>query len=148
MEKQTNISFRTFLIEDYEALFELWNLVGLSVKKQGRDSKVEIEKELQRACGKFILAEINSKLIGAVLVTHDGRKGWLNRLAIHPDYRKQGIGNRLVKQAENYLTDIGIGIYACLIEDYNTTSLEVFQKLGYIEFKGMHYLTKRSHPEI
>lgn len=144
----TIISYRSFKLNDYKALINLWKLSGLPVKLEGRDRRIEIEKELQRGCAEFILAEINNQIIGAILVTHDGRKGWLNRLAIHPNYRKQGIGKELVKRAEDHLTNIGIRIFACLIEDYNTTSLEVFQKLGYIDFKGIHYLTKRKYPEI
>lgn len=146
--KMTMIVYRSFKLNDYYALIALWKLSGLPVKLEGRDSRIEIEKELQRGCAEFILAEDNSKLIGAIIATHDGRKGWLNRLAIHPDYRKQGIGKELVKRAEDHLTNIGIGIFACLIEDYNTTSLEVFQKLGYIRFEGIQYLTKRKYPEI
>ena len=54
----------------------------------------------------------------------------------------------LVDAAEKWLDEQGIGIYACQIEDYNEDSLEVFKKLGYIPFEGMHYLTKRKYPEI
>jgi len=144
----TTINYRTFKLEDYDSLIKLWQLSGLPIKDQGRDSRIEIEKEMQRGCAEIILAEDNSKMIGAILATHDGRKGWINRLSIHPDYRKLGIGKELVKRAEDHLTKVGIGIFACLIEDYNSTSLEVFRKLGYVDFEGMHYLTKRIHPDV
>jgi GNAT superfamily N-acetyltransferase len=142
------IRFKKFDIEDYNAVKELWKLSGLPIKDKGRDSLEKIQEELKRGIAHFILAEFESQLIGAVLITHDGRKGWINRLAVHPNFRQKGIAGLIVKKVEDYLYNIGIEIIACLIEDYNKESLEVFQKLGYIEFPNMHYLTKRKHPEV
>lgn len=139
---------RIFNINDYEAITSLWEECGLPYKPQGRDSRESIEKELEKGIAIFLVAEEEGKIIGSVLGTHDGRKGWINRLSVLPEYRKSGVGKKLVEETERRLHDLGIGIIACLIEDYNQTSLEVFTKLGYIEFPGMHYLTKREHPDI
>lgn len=135
-------------MNDYNAVVELWKLSNLPIKDKGRDRSEKIQEELKHGIAHFILAEFESQLIGTVLITHDGRKGWINRLAIHPDYRNKGIAKLVVQKAEDYLHQIGIEIIACLIEDYNQESLEVFQKLGYIEFQNMHYLTKKKHPEV
>ncbi len=142
------IKYTSFEISDYNSLVELWQKAGLPVKLNGRDSKLEIEKELKRGIVNILLAKDEDILVGTIMITHDGRKGWLNRLAILPEYRNKGLAKTLVHKAEKHLNSIGIGIFACLIEDYNSVSLEVFQKLGYIDFKGIHYLTKREHPEI
>ena len=148
MEKRTQkINIRNFQLTDYEILIDLWNQAGLPYKPNGRDSKKSIEEELKRACASILIAETD-RAIGTVFATHDGRKGWINRLAVIPEFRKKGIGRMRVEEAEKILHSKGIGIIACLIEDYNTTSFETFKKLGYIEFEGIHYLTKRSHPDI
>ena len=142
------IRYRNFSMADYDAVVELWKLSGLPIKDKGRDRPEKIKEELKRGIAHFILAESENKLIGVVLLTHDGRKGWINRLAVHPNYRNKGIAHIIVKKSEEYFHQIGIEIIACLIENYNQESLEVFQKLGYIEFKNMHYLTKKKHPEV
>jgi N-acetylglutamate synthase-like GNAT family acetyltransferase len=103
---------------------------------------------LKKGIAHFLLAEFNNQLIGVVLLTHDGRKGWINRLAVHSDYRQKELARLLVQKSENYFHSIDINIIAYIIEDYNQASLATFQKLGYIEFKGMHYLTKRKYPYI
>jgi GNAT superfamily N-acetyltransferase len=139
---------RTCTIEDYNLLVSLWEQSGLPYKPEGRDSMKSIAREMETSTGRFIIAEIDEKPVGTILTTHDGRKGWINRLAVVPEYRNKGIGRALVEYAEELFHQQGIGIFACLIEDYNQHSLEVFKKLGYLEFKGMHYLTKRSHPGI
>lgn len=133
---------------DYPKLIDIWETAGLPYKPHGRDSEKSIEKELKRGVGKFLFALIEEVYAGVVLVTHDGRKGWINRVAVLPEYQNKGIAKQLVDAAEKWLDNQGIGIYACQIEDYNEDSLEVFKKLGYIPFEGMHYLTKRKYPEI
>ncbi len=142
------ITFKDFSINDYDAVLKLWKLAGLPVKDKGRDCPEKIEEELKRGIAHFILAQYRSELIGVALVTHDGRKGWINRIAVHPDYRRKGLARLLVEKAEKHLNEIGIEIVACLIEDYNTNSLLTFQKLGYVDFEGIHYLTKRKNPEV
>ncbi len=142
------IIIREFTLSDYDLLIDLWNQAELPFKPLGRDSKESIREELTRGCASILIAEQSNSAIGTVFATHDGRKGWINRLAVIPEFRKKGIARMLVQKAEQILAEKGIGIIACLIEEYNQTSYETFQKLGYVKFEGVHYLTKRSHPDI
>lgn len=142
------ITIRKASINDYDTLVDLWTASGLPYKPEGRDSRETMQKEFQRGISTYLIAEDQQKPIGTVLITHDGRRGWINRLAVTPGYRKRGIARQLINEAEKVLDEQGIGIYACLIEGYNQTSLEVFQKLGYVDFEGIHYLTKRKFPGI
>lgn len=142
------LEIHSYKTGDYQKLIHIWESAGLPYKPQGRDSEKSIEAEIEKGTGEFLFAIISNIYIGSVLVTHDGRKGWINRVAVLPQYRNRGIAKQLVHAAEKWLDQQGIGIYACLIEDYNRDSLEVFKKLGYIPFEGIHYLTKRKFPEI
>lgn len=133
---------------DYDNLIMLWEKAELPYKPNGRDSRENIEKEVTTNNCRFLFAKIEDVYIGSVLVTHDGRKGWINRVVVLPKYQKQGIARKLVEAGEHWLKDQGIGIFACQIEDYNDDSYEAFQKMGYIPFEGIRYLTKRIHPDI
>lgn len=133
---------------DYDILTGIWEKAGLPYKSKGRDSRESIEKEISLDCNRFLFAVHDGRYIGTILTTHDGRKGWINRVAILPEYRHHGIARKLVEAGEQWLDEQGIGIYACMIEDYNDDSFEAFKKMGYIPFKGMRYLTKRKFPEI
>ncbi len=143
-----NIIIREFKLSDYDLLIALWKQAGLPFKPNGRDSRASMKEELKKGIASILIAEKDGMAIGTVFATHDGRKGWINRLAIIPEFRKKGIGRLLVEKAEKVLAEKGIGIIACLIEEYNQTSFETFQKLGYVKFEGIHYLTKRIHPDI
>jgi len=133
---------------DYKILIEIWEKAGLPYKPRGRDSKTNIEKETKLNSNQFLFAIADNAFVGSILATHDGRKGWINRVAVIPEYRKKGIARKLVVAAEDWLEKQGIGIYACLIEDYNQESFEAFKKMGYIPFEGVHYLTKRKFPDV
>lgn len=143
-----NIIFESYKKGDYKKLTLLWEKAGLPYKPKGRDSEKSIEKEVMFDCNLYLFALLDKKVVGSILVTHDGRKGWINRVAVLPDYRRMGIARKLVKAGEEWLDSKRIYIYACLIEEYNKDSLEAFQKMDYIPFKGIHYLTKRKFPEI
>jgi GNAT superfamily N-acetyltransferase len=133
---------------DYDALISIWEKAGLPYKPKGRDSREKIEAEVTSDCNSFMFAKQDGEYVGAILVTHDGRKGWINRVAVLPEFRKHGIARKLVEAGEDWLKSRGIGIFACQIEDYNKSSLEAFKRMGYIPFEGIHYLTKREYPEI
>lgn len=142
------VQFIEYKPGDYIKLIGIWEKAGLPYKSKGRDSKENIERETKLNCNQFLFALIDEKYAGTILVTHDGRKGWINRVAVLPEFRGRGIARKLVEAAENWLDKEGIGIYTCLIEDYNQDSFEAFKKMGYIPFEGIHYLTKRKFPEI
>ncbi len=133
---------------DYDLLVHLWKQAELPFKSQGRDSRTHIKIEMNNANEIFLLGFVQDKPVATVLVTHDGRKGWINRMAVVPDFQKKGIARQMVKASEDWLIEQGIGIFACMIESYNDASFQAFQHMGYVPFEGIHYLTKRLDPDI
>jgi ribosomal protein S18 acetylase RimI-like enzyme len=133
---------------DYSRITALWQAAGLHVRPAGRDSQEAFERQmaggLQSAIG---IKTEGGDLIGVVLATHDRRKGWINRLAVHPEWRRRGVAKQLIVAAENMLHEQGIDVIAALIEPGNTPSLECFLDSGYEEYVGLHYVSKRSRAE-
>lgn len=145
---ETTWTVVTLTALDYEAVRKLWELAGLHIKPIGRDSQEQFAQQLATGLQTVIGVQAEGKLIGVVLATHDGRKGWINRLAVHPDYRRQGVGKRLIDEAERVLHEQGMQIIAALIEDHNTASLALFQHAGYSDFSEIHYVTKRDKDDV
>lgn len=129
-------------------LHTLWDQAGLSYRPTGRDELSRLRRMIEQDVETYWAIFEADRLIGVILASHDGRKGWLNRLAIEPGHRGRGLAQLLIRRAEDYLHDQGIEIIAVLIEPGNTASLSLFQKCGYIDFPGMSYLTKRSREDI
>ncbi len=133
---------------DYDELIALWEAAGLPYRPRGRDGRKRIAREIGGACSIFLAAEERGEsLVGAVLGTHDGRKGWINRLAVRPEHRGRGIGSALVAAVEERLRAMGIEIVTCLIEDWNEESMAFFERIGYVRHPDIVYFSKRRSPE-
>ena len=142
------LSIREFTSDDYDTLIKVWQEAKLPYKPAGRDRKESIAEEIERANAVFLVGEINGEIVGSAFGTHDGRKGWINRVAVRPRYQRQGVAAKLVSEVERRLESMGIGIIACLIEDWNKESINFFEKIGYQSHKNIIYFTKRKESEI
>jgi len=140
-------NIRDLKMADYDDLLRLWQIANLPCRPDGRDSREAIAKEMQRSETCFLGMFDNDKLIGVVLGTSDGRKGWINRLAVDPEYRRQGLGKILIKECEAFLGKLGIKVFAALIEGDNRPSFAIFEKAGYKFAKDIAYYSKRSSPD-
>jgi len=143
-----DIRIRPFRVEDYDRVMDLWARGGLPLKPEGRDRRESIARQIGLPNVRFLVGEDGEggPVIGTVFATHDGRKGWINRVAVDASLRRRGIGARLVREAERWLESQGLDILACLIESDNEVSMAVFEQLGYTKHPEIIYFAKRSHP--
>jgi ribosomal protein S18 acetylase RimI-like enzyme len=103
-----------------------------------------VARQLASGVQTILGLEVDGQLIGSVVVTHDSRKGWINRLVVDPDHRRRGHATHLIAAAEETLREQGMRVIAILIESGNDASLALFQKAGYVEIDPpIHYLSKR-----
>ena len=138
---------RSLVQKDHDDLVTLWEESGLSYRPKGRDSKELLQKQIEENHDLYLGAFSNDKLIGCVIATFDGRKGWINRLAVSPEYRRQGIGQQLIDAAEKALKKRGATVIGVLIFDTNTPSLNLFEKMGYTIHDNILYVSKRDSEE-
>lgn len=91
----TEYALRVMNIEDYEAVYALWNTIhGIGLRSLD-DSRDGIGRFLQRNPTTSVVAECDGKIVGAILCGHDGRRGCLYHVCVHEDYRKRGIGKAM-----------------------------------------------------
>ena len=69
--------------------------------------------------------------IGAVMVGHDGHRGWIYYLAADPRRRRQGIGKKLVDAVELWLEARGIPKLQLMIRESNTPVVSFYERLGF-----------------
>jgi len=142
-QNEDDISFRPMLESELDKLQALWTEAGLPYRPQGRDSMPNLKTQLKDAPDLFIGAFSNERLLGAVIASDDGRKGWINRLAVHPSARNTGIGKGLVRACEDALRRRGRELFAVLVERDNEESMEFFEKIGYKFEEDILYYTRR-----
>ncbi|MHA2250425.1 MAG: GNAT family N-acetyltransferase [Candidatus Kariarchaeaceae archaeon] len=131
-------------IDDYNKIKHLWESSEIPYKPLGRDSYDFLKNRLETSPTWLLGIRSNENLlIGVVIVSHDGQRGWINRLAVHASHRRKGFALQLIKAAEELLTEQGIRLWTALIEDYNTISQTLFQKAGYHKHDDVIYFSKR-----
>lgn len=132
-------------IEEHEikAMRDLWTIAGLQFRPKGRDALASLRRQLRHAPDLFLGAFERDRMIGVVIASDDGRKGWINRLAVHPGWRRRGVGAALVRACERALRRRSRRLIAVLIESDNGVSREFFMSTGYRPETDIHYYTKR-----
>ncbi len=155
--KTSKYSIRRLRPSDYGELLSVWERAGLPSRPKGRDSREEMARQLRLATSIYLKVVFGEgtrgpgqrereKMVAVVLGTHDGRKGWINRLAVLPEHRRTGIGRMLVVELERRFKKLGLDICSGLVEDWNDGSFRFFRKLGYTVHRDILYISKRKSP--
>ena len=126
----------------FEQTMQLWRISD-GVRLKSVDSRKTIERFLERNSGLSYVAIDDTKVIGAVLCSHDGRIGYLTHLAVHPEYRRQGIGRSLVGRCFYALMSISISQCALMMMEEDQNAINFLKKIaiaGRIEMMMMKKL--------
>ena len=120
---------KEFEFEDFEAVIALWENAGLHLNMS--DSRQALKQALERDADLFLVAVEGDGLVGAVLGRYDGRRGWVNHLAVARHYREQGIGRQLMQEVERRLQLKGCARVCLFIEPGNAGIETFYQQFGY-----------------
>lgn len=99
---------RKMVIDDYEAVFDLWTKTEWMGLRSLDDSREGIGQFLKRNPETCFVSLNAAHVTGAILCGHDGRRGYIYHTVVHPDYRRQGIGTALTEAAVAALQKEGI----------------------------------------
>jgi len=95
MSEAGGVTLRPFVLSDYADALALWQLSD-GVQLRDADSVDAITRYLARNPGLSFVAQADGAVVGTILAGHDGRRGYLQHVAVHPDWQRQHIGTRLV----------------------------------------------------
>jgi len=138
---------RRLSIDDYEEIVNLWADAGLPFKPKGRDSRAMMAKELQQESVAYFGLYEENNLLAVGIANYDGRRGWINRVAVDPDKRGEGLAGMIIEECEKFMRARGAVVLTALIEDINEPSISCFQKAGYICDRSWLYFSKRESRE-
>lgn len=92
-----SIIVREISQEDYESLISFWsNINGLEIDES--ETKGSFEIFLERNKSMSFLALDGEKVVGSSLASHNGRRRFLNHLAVEPTHRGRGLAKELVEK--------------------------------------------------
>jgi N-acetylglutamate synthase len=101
------VQYRTLSIADHAALMELWRSCD-GVLLRDADSPQNMEKYLRRNPGLSFVAAAEGAIVGSLMAGHDGRRGYIQHLAVATGLRRQGIAGRLLELCLEALKREGI----------------------------------------
>lgn len=87
---------RTIAIEDHERLLPFWKENYFANEL---DEFKPFQLFLEKNPGLSFLAEDHGAIVGTVLGSFDGRRGYIQKLVVRKDVRNKGLGKQLIGKA-------------------------------------------------
>ena len=125
----------TLLIEpatehDERAVTHLWRACGLTVDYN--DPATDFRFARAGASSDVLVARAEcGRIVGSVMVGHDGHRGWLYYVAADPMRQREGIGAAMVEAAERWLHERGVVKVQLLVRETNAGVVAFYQTLGF-----------------
>jgi ribosomal protein S18 acetylase RimI-like enzyme len=135
------VEYRIMTMGDYEQAYDLWILCGNGLNDKD-DSPEGIEKYLKRNPTTSFVATCDGKVVGVILCGHDGRRGIIQHACVSPDYRRLGIGNKLVELALGALKDEGINKVLLVAFKKNEGGNAFWEAQGFTIREDLNYRNK------
>lgn len=130
------------LPEDFDVVYVLWQSLPLDI------ASYEIEKEeilmtIKLNPTSCLVAEVEGKIVGAVIGAFNGRRGWINHLAIDEKFQKKGYGTKLFDACEQALKKVGARVIILSVEYKNLKALPFYLTRNYIPYHEALLLRKK-----
>lgn len=133
------VTVRSMQIEDYDQVYALWMTIhGFSIRTID-DSREGVERFLKRNPGISVVAEMDGRVVGAILCGHDGRRGCLYHVCVHEAYRMNGIGRAMVVHCMNALQQEGINKVSLIAFTKNDIGNAFWKQIGWTKREDLNY---------
>ncbi len=115
--------------DDYEPVAALWERCHLSAPHNEPRAMFDRKRAYQAEL--FLVGELGGKLVASVMAGYEGRRGWINLLAVDPDYRRRGFGRAMMAAAHERLSALGCPKVNLQIRVWNADAIAFYERLGY-----------------
>lgn len=122
---------RPYVDSDLEEIIALWELCDLT--RPWNNPEIDIFRKAAQKDGLFLVAVKDEQLIATLMGGYDGHRGWVNYLAVHPHYQRNGIATALIQHLEKRLIALGCPKLQLLIHKENIDVQNFYEQLGYEE---------------
>ena len=108
----------------------LWHATELT--RPWNDPDADLRRALDGPAS-TVLAALgdDGALLGTAMVGHDGHRGWVYYLAVHPDAQRQGIGGALMRACERWVEERGVPKIQLMVRATNAQVLRFYAAIGY-----------------
>jgi ribosomal protein S18 acetylase RimI-like enzyme len=129
MKIRDEIQIRPYQSADRDNIINLWADCNLVVPQN--NPYRDIERKLKVNPEWFLVGFYQNKLIATCMIGYEGHRGWINYLAVAPAYRRQGIGARMMEEAECILKKAGCAKINLQVRETNKDVVQFYESIGY-----------------
>lgn len=94
-------------------------------------SKESIKKELKNNLARYLVAQLDDKIVGYVGVWFVVDEGHITNVAVHSEYRGKKIGDKLVKEMVELCNKNHIVAMTLEVRSSNTVAQNLYRKYGF-----------------
>lgn len=107
------------------------NLEDSGIFNEIFDNEQNLRAKIEGDPESILVAEADNQVVGNVFLVQDGWASSIFRLAVRKNYREQGIGSRLLTEAEDRLRQRGAKVVELFANDHNFELLAFYAKRRY-----------------
>jgi len=122
---------RPYQPSDEPSLINLWQQCSLT--RPWNDPRKDIARKLLVQPEWFLVGIVGDRLMASVMAGYDGHRGWINYLAVAPDFRRAGYGRAMMAEAENLLHGFGCAKINLQIRKDNLDAIAFYESIGFTE---------------
>lgn len=126
----SDVAIREFEPADSDGVIDLWRECGLL--RPWNDPEKDIARKVADSPWGLLVAEVDGRLVGALMVGYDGHRGSINYLAVSPALRGGGLGRVLVAHAEAVLVARGCPKVNLSVRGDNVEAIGFYEHVGYV----------------
>lgn len=133
------LTIRVMTMDDYEKVYELWMSIKGFAMRSIDDSKEGVERFIHRNPTTSMVAVVQDQIVGAILCGHDGRRGSLYHVCVKEEYRKHGIGQKMVQECLLALKKEQISKVSLIAFESNEVGNQFWKGLGWVYREDVNY---------
>ena len=120
---------RPYLSEEESEVIRPWCKCNLTRARNNPEKDIERKSEVDPEL--FLIGLIDNKLVATVMGGYEGHRGWVNYLAVNPDYQRRGPGRQIMEAVENRLQDMDCPKINLQIRTDNQGAAAFYEHIGY-----------------
>ncbi len=138
---EDSIIIRAMSEDDYDGLLKLWHSIeGMAIRSID-DSRADVIRFIKRNPTTSVVAvdESTGRIVGSILCGNDGRQGSFYHVCVSRDYRRRGIGTKMVVCCMNALKDLEINKITLIAFTSNSGGNAFWKKIGWTHREDCNY---------
>lgn len=125
------IEFRPLAPSEIGDAVKLWEVCGLI--RPWNDPAADALRALEGPSSTIMASYAAGQLIGTAMYGWDGHRGWIYYLGVDNDFRRWGVGRKLIWHCEDWLGQFGTPKVQLIVRAENQEAARFYEAIGYEE---------------